>query len=129
MNVSKEYNDYMVKELIRDFQKSTLQIVDSSYNEESAEKTPSAPYEFPTGYTHDFGAERLRLPEAIFEPNYLAPGSASAQINPQQLVGVGQVVAAAIQRCDADLRGPLYSSVIVTGKDDKDAIMDSSQMS
>jgi actin-related protein len=32
---------------------------------------PRIPYEFPNGYNTDFGEERFRIPEALFNPSIL----------------------------------------------------------
>lgn len=32
---------------------------------------PRVPYEFPNGYNTDFGEERFRIPEALFNPSIL----------------------------------------------------------
>lgn len=36
-----------------------------------AEQLPSLHYEFPNGYHQDFGVERLRIAEGLFDPTYL----------------------------------------------------------
>ena len=47
----------------------TCQVSDSPYEEEVAENMPTVHYEFPNGYNQDFGADRFRLPEALFDPS------------------------------------------------------------
>jgi hypothetical protein len=32
---------------------------------------PQKPFEFPDGYNNSFGAERYRVPEIMFNPNYI----------------------------------------------------------
>ena len=44
---------------------------DSPYEQESAESMPIVHYEFPNGYNVDFAEERLRIPEALFDPSVI----------------------------------------------------------
>ncbi|NXH37839.1 ACL6B protein, partial [Dicaeum eximium] len=56
-------------EVIQDFQASVLQVSDSPYDEQVAAQMPTVHYEMPNGYNTDYGAERLRIPEGLFDPS------------------------------------------------------------
>ncbi|XP_048092327.1 actin-like protein 6B isoform X4 [Alosa alosa] len=67
--VSKSWHTYMCNEVIQDFQASVLQVSDSPYDEQVAAQMPTLHYEMPNGFTTDYGAERLRIPEGLFDPS------------------------------------------------------------
>ncbi|KAH8035333.1 hypothetical protein HPB51_004574 [Rhipicephalus microplus] len=67
--VTKSWHNYMVKEVIQDFQSSVLQVLDSPYDKETVENMPTVHYEFPNGYNQDFGSERFLIPESLFDPS------------------------------------------------------------
>ncbi|KAK2721674.1 hypothetical protein QYM36_003843, partial [Artemia franciscana] len=95
--VTKSWHDYMVKEVVQDFQATVLQVSDQPYDEEQASTMPSVQYEFPTGYHQDFGAERFRIPEALFDPSGIRGVSST-------MLGIGHVVTTSVGMCDVDLR-------------------------
>ncbi|NP_001412719.1 actin-like protein 6B isoform 2 [Mus musculus] len=115
--VSKSWHNYMCNEVIQDFQASVLQVSDSPYDEQVAAQMPTVHYEMPNGYNTDYGAERLRIPEGLFDPSNVKGLSGNT------MLGVGHVVTTSIGMCDIDIRpvdaSPcsqgLYGSVIVTG--------------
>ncbi|NP_001018576.1 actin-like protein 6B [Danio rerio] len=107
--VSKSWHTFMCNEVIQDFQASVLQVSDSPYDEQVAAQMPTVHYEMPSGYSTDFGAERLRIPEGLFDPSNVKGLSGNT------MLGVGHVVTTSIGMCDIDIRPGLYGSVIVTG--------------
>lgn len=54
----------------------------------------------------DFGSERFKIPEVLFDPNVGLGGS---------MLGVGHIVTTSVGMCDVDIRPSLYNSVVVTG--------------
>ena len=54
-------------------------------------------YEFPNGYHQDFGSERFKIPEALFDPSHLKGVG-------NTMLGVGHVVTTGVGMCDMDLR-------------------------
>jgi len=107
--VTKSWHDYQVKELVRDFQQEILQVHDAPYQEEIVGQIPGAPHEFPNGYNFEYGSERFKISEALFDPGYIR-GS-----NPGTMLGAGHVVTTSVGMCDVDLRPALYGNVVVTG--------------
>lgn len=107
-DVTKSWNNYMVKEVLQDFQSSVLQVCDTQYEKDAVDTMPTIHYEFPNGYNQDFGSERFQIPEALFDPSNIKgiPGGT---------MGVAQVVTTSVGMCDIDVRPSLYGSVIVTG--------------
>uniref|UniRef100_A0A4W2G9D5 Actin-like protein 6A n=1 Tax=Bos indicus x Bos taurus TaxID=30522 RepID=A0A4W2G9D5_BOBOX len=102
---------YMIasKCVIQDFQASVLQVSDSTYDEQVAAQMPTVHYEFPNGYNCDFGAERLKIPEGLFDPSNVKGLSGNT------MLGVSHVVTTSVGMCDIDIRPGLYGSVIVAG--------------
>lgn len=97
-NITPSFTNFMTKELLSDFSATVLQVCDEPFdlawvsffslslsaswrqlfsNEDSralcrqVETIPNVCYEFPTGYSKEFGPERFRLAEALFEPTIL----------------------------------------------------------
>ncbi|XP_038642874.1 actin-like protein 6B [Scyliorhinus canicula] len=108
-HVTKSWHNYMCNEVIQDFQACVLQVSDSSYDEQVAAQMPTIHYEMPNGYNSDYGAERLRIPEGLFDPSNVKGLSGNT------MLGVSHVVTTSIGMCDIDIRPGLYGSVIVTG--------------
>ena len=106
-DVTKSWYNYMVKEVIQDFQATVLQVYDSQYDKETVESMPAVHYEFPNGYHKDFGPERFAIPEALFDTSSIK-GSGP-------VMGIAQCVTTSVGMCDIDIRPSLYGSVIVTG--------------
>uniref|UniRef100_A0A8C4QCP4 Actin-like 6A n=1 Tax=Eptatretus burgeri TaxID=7764 RepID=A0A8C4QCP4_EPTBU len=67
--ITKSWHMYMCNEVIQDFQATVLQVSDSPYDEQSAAQMPTMHFEFTNGYNCDFGAERLKIPEGLFDPS------------------------------------------------------------
>ncbi|XP_072114423.1 actin-like protein 6B isoform X2 [Mobula birostris] len=80
-----------------------------SGNRMVAAQMPTVHYEMPNGYNCDYGAERLRIPEGLFDPSNVKGLSGNT------MLGVSHVVTTSIGMCDIDIRPGLYGSVIVTG--------------
>ncbi|XP_046553772.1 actin-like protein 6A isoform X2 [Haliotis rubra] len=108
-SVTKSFHNYMVKDVFQDYAASVIQVSDTPYDSSTAESMPTMHYEFPNGYNQDFGAERFRVCEGLFDPSVIkdVPGNT--------MLGVGHVVTTSVGMCDIDIRPSLYSSVIVVG--------------
>ncbi|CAJ0929889.1 unnamed protein product, partial [Ranitomeya imitator] len=107
--VTRSWHNYMCSSVIQDFQASVLQVSDSTYDEQVAAQMPTVHYEFPNGYNCDFGAERLKIPEGLFDPSNVKGLSGNT------MLGVSHVVTTSVGMCDIDIRPGLYGSVIVAG--------------
>uniref|UniRef100_U5EXR6 Putative actin n=1 Tax=Corethrella appendiculata TaxID=1370023 RepID=U5EXR6_9DIPT len=98
--LTQSWQQYMLKALLQDFQMSAVQVLEAPYDERSAAQIPAVHYEFPTGYHQDFGPERFKLAESLFD---------------HTMLGAGQLASTSVGMCDADVRLSLYGSVVVTG--------------
>jgi len=109
-NVSKSWQEYQTREVVRDFQQSVLQVHDQPFSEEVCGSIPQVPYEFPNGYNSEYGVERFKIAECLFEPSCI-----SGPTNTGTMLGAGHVVTTSVGMCDVDLRPALYGNVVVTG--------------
>lgn len=107
--VTPSFHNYMVKDVLQDFAASVLQVWDAPYDQSQLEAIPTTHYEFPNGYNQDFGEERFKICEALFDPSIIkdVPGNT--------MLSMGHVVTTSVGMCDIDIRPSLYSSVIVCG--------------
>lgn len=108
--VTKSYDAFMKKMLLEDMAATMLQLCDTSIDMDYVDKLPSTPYAFPNGYTKEFGAERIKLPECLFDLGYL-----KAEGKKDGLMTVAQMAAASANLADIDIRPTLFSNVTVTG--------------
>lgn len=60
----------------------------------------------------DFGSERFRIPEALFDPSMVQMRGGMVG---NTMLGVGHIVTTSVGMCDVDVRPALYGSVVVTG--------------
>lgn len=109
-NLTDSWYNYMVKEVMQDFQASVLQVSDSIFDEESVRSMPANSYEFPNGYHCEFGVERLKIPEPLFNP----VSSSRSGLQPP-ILGVGSLITTSVGMCDIDIRPSMYGAVVVTG--------------
>ncbi|MCP9257794.1 Actin-like protein 6A [Dirofilaria immitis] len=107
--VTKSYETYMEKQILEDLAASVLQCCDTPIDVEFAEKLPSSPFCFPNGYSKEFQAERIKIPEGLFDTNYLKA------VNASSIMSVSQIAATACGMCDIDIRPTMYSGLMVTG--------------
>lgn len=98
--LTNSWQQYMLKSLMQDFQMSAVQVLEVPYDERTALQIPSVHYEFPTGYHQDFGCERFKLAESLFD---------------HTMLGAGQLASTSVGMCDSDVRMSLYGSVVITG--------------
>ena len=64
----------MIKDTLKDFIATTLQVSDSPYDEETIENMPTHNYEFPNGHNQFYAQERFRIPEGLFDPSMIKVG-------------------------------------------------------
>ena len=95
--MTKSWHNLMEKEVIQDFQSAVLQVSDSGisfsmqfsnnnriirglyplkpfypilvYDEDACSTIPAVTYEFPNGYRSDFGLDRFKIAESLFDPS------------------------------------------------------------
>ncbi|KAL4097230.1 hypothetical protein QTP88_022036 [Uroleucon formosanum] len=105
-DVTTSWHNYMCKAVIQDLKHSILQVSEGPYDERIISALPTSHFEFPNGYNQEFGNERFKIPEALFDPSASMGGS---------MLGVSHIVTTSVGMCDVDVRPALYNNVIVTG--------------
>ncbi|XP_049775021.1 actin-like protein 6B [Schistocerca gregaria] len=110
--VTPSWHNYMTKKVVQDFQASVLQVSETPYDEKTVSSIPAVHYEFPDGYHQDFGGERFRIPEALFDPSVV---QTRGGLVGHTMLGVAHIVTTSMGMCDVDVRPALYGSVVVTG--------------
>ena len=79
--VTKSWHDYMSREVIQDFQHAVLQVSDTPYDEELVATIPQVTYEFPNGYRNEFGIDRFKIAEALFDPQKIRVPNANTMLS------------------------------------------------
>ncbi|XP_045508354.1 actin-like protein 6A [Colias croceus] len=97
--LTQSWQQYMLKRQYEDFVHCVAQVSESPYDERTAAAVPGVHYEFPGGYHQDFGPERFKLTECLFDPT----------------LGAAHLVCAAVGACDADARVALWGGVVACG--------------
>ncbi|PKU34136.1 hypothetical protein llap_15559 [Limosa lapponica baueri] len=69
---------------------------------------PTVHYEFPNGYNCDFGAERLKIPEGLFDPSNVKGLSGNT------MLGVSHVVTTSVGMCDIDIRPGTFQQMWIS---------------
>jgi len=107
--LTESYKKFMGRQTLLDFATQVLQVSDTSYQESEISVLPRMPYEFPNGFNSDFGEERYRIPEALFNPSILKG------IAPNSMLDVVHLITSSINMCDAELRSSFFSNITVVG--------------
>lgn len=108
--VTKSWQDHQMREVVRDFQHNVLQVHDQPFSEEAVGQIPQVPHEFPNGYNDEYGIDRFRIAEVLFDPSGIR-----GPTNTGAMLGAAHVVTTSVGMCDVDLRPQLYGNVVVTG--------------
>ena len=63
-----------------------FQVSDSTYDEEACSTVPQVSYEFPNGYRNDFGLERFKISESLFDPSKIRVPQAQTMLSAAHVV-------------------------------------------
>ncbi|KAI9277815.1 actin family [Sporodiniella umbellata] len=107
-SVTESYHNSQVNRALNEFKETICEVSDLTYDETQLESRNKKVFEFPDGYNRDFGIERYRLSELLFQPK-LSLGQET------EYIGVHEMVYNSVSSCDADLRPLLLNNIVVTG--------------
>lgn len=108
-DLTETYKKFMIRDAMNDFSLNCLQVSDTTYNENEISVLPRISYEFPNGYNTDFGEERFKIPETLFNPSIFKG------ILPSNYLSVVSLITNSINMCDAELRASFFSNIMVVG--------------
>ncbi|KAF9142951.1 Actin-like 6A [Mortierella sp. GBA39] len=106
------FHKMMQMRVLHDFKESVCQVAESTYNEQNISTRPQKPYELPDGYNFNFGTERFKVPEIMFNPKEFLKNPTPEQEN---FVGLPKLIFNSAQSCDIDFRPTLFGNVVLTG--------------
>jgi actin-related protein len=119
--VTGSFKAYHQGKVLEDFKEATCQVPEATLNEADLALRPPKYYEFPTGYNRNFGLDRFRLGEFLFQPEryrYAEPAEMANEdgnANPPSVSGLTDLVIRSVQACDVDLRSSVVANVILCG--------------
>ncbi|XP_060855750.1 actin-like protein 6B [Metopolophium dirhodum] len=100
-NVTNSWHNYMCKSVVEDFQHTVLEVAD---RDAILSNLPTCHYEFPNGYNQEFGSERFKIPEFLFNTNESG-----------DLTSLSEIVHLCAEMCNSTIIDELYANIIVTG--------------
>jgi len=129
--ISASMRAFQERRLCEDFKESILQVNEVSLaSEADVAMRPPKYYEFPSGFNRNFGFDRFRLGEFLFQPNKYGfsptkdasgdqvmgePASSGTANTSTLTLGLADMIQRAIQACDVDLRPSIVTSVQLCG--------------
>lgn len=125
---SEDFLDYQRQEVLSDVKETLMAISELPFSIKDLSIRPSQFYELPDGSNRQFGLERYRLGERLFYPEKYTFTTMMEDNTPNEdeedeedepstvpSSGLINLVANCLEACDVELKGPLVSSVILTG--------------
>ncbi|KAF9578489.1 Actin-like 6A, partial [Lunasporangiospora selenospora] len=106
------FHKMMQMKVVHDYKESVCQVSETTYNEQNITSRPQKPYEFPDGYNLNFGADRFKVPETMFNPKEFIKNPTADQ---ESFVGLPKLVFNSVQSCDIDFRHMLCGNIVLTG--------------
>jgi actin-related protein len=79
--VTRSWHNHMVRNTVLDFQSSVLQVSDMPYDEEMLSNVPTVYHEFPNGYNNEYGVDRYRIAETLFNPAHFKGPPSQGMLN------------------------------------------------
>eukprot|EP00850_Spirogloea_muscicola_P005314 SM000024S07776 [mRNA] locus=s24:471134:476148:+ [translate_table: standard] len=112
---AESYRVYMQRAVAADMKETVCRVPDSAFEESAYTNIPTTPYELPDGQMIEVGSDRFRVAEALFNPAIVKTVPKMEDFSIEGLQGLPQMVIESINKCDADVRRDLFSSVLLSG--------------
>ncbi|CAG0894281.1 unnamed protein product [Cyprideis torosa] len=103
------YGRNLGQEVIREFQSAVLECCEDQFVEHLVASHPQVPFEFPDGFNENFGADRYRIAESLFDP------SLASDLIQTDALGMRELIQGAIRKYDIRAKGLMVSNLMVTG--------------
>ncbi|AOW07787.1 YALI0F27533p [Yarrowia lipolytica CLIB122] len=111
-NVTHSFTDLQVSRILSEFKDSMCQVNDVPLTPEISGEAADRVFEFPTGYSTTFGADRLSTSESLFKPSeYPFDG----ETVPDTARGLSEMVVDTINASNVDVRAHLANNIVITG--------------
>lgn len=110
--VTQSFTDLQVSKILTEFKETMCQVNDIPLTPEISGEASERVFEFPTGYSTAFAADRLSTSESLFKPSeYPFDG----ETVPESARGLSEMVVDTINACNVDVRAHLANNIVVTG--------------
>ncbi|KFD54627.1 hypothetical protein M513_04572, partial [Trichuris suis] len=108
-NVTDSYRRYMRQEVVGDFKKRVVEVSTEPMAEMSKDEVEEIQYKFPAGNAHNFGIERYRIAEALFDQNSRKEHHRYGDED------IATAIGRSLDFLDKDQRSEFLKNVVVTG--------------
>lgn len=126
MNPDSSYRSLLEERTLSEFKECVVQVwpgptklsapgPNGVANVDIARSSPGRPFEFPDGYNQVFGVDRYKVVESLFDAKAAIPDPESSFPAATQAQTVPELIKAALNGVDVDLRPHLLANVVVTG--------------
>ena len=119
------YSRYLQGQLVEDLKVCVSRFHSLTYDENKLGKIPTTPHEMPNGYNANYGLERYKGPEVVFNPaefdfgRHIAGGEGAPHPPPSTSIdsssGLGKLMRESIDACDVDVRSHLWMNIVIVG--------------
>ncbi|ORX33839.1 actin family [Kockovaella imperatae] len=127
-NTTPSWRHWAEGSVVEGWKESCAEVINyKGFDFQTARELPQTLYEFPDGYQQQFGEERYRFTEMLFDPkNYfdqsIEPPAGLRVVQSgdhahslKDLVPLSQLVHDSIMACDVDVRAALLQNIVVVG--------------
>eukprot|EP00252_Welwitschia_mirabilis_P025606 TRINITY_DN807_c0_g1_i3.p1 TRINITY_DN807_c0_g1~~TRINITY_DN807_c0_g1_i3.p1 ORF type:complete len:443 (+),score=101.08 TRINITY_DN807_c0_g1_i3:281-1609(+) len=116
-NTTESYRRFAQMDIASDIKEAVCRVPDVAFDEASYANIPTTPYELPDGQIIEIGADRFKIPDLLFNPTLIQkmPHMEKLDTIAHSLRGLPQMVIESINKCDADIRRELFSSILLAG--------------
>ncbi|CAL9776942.1 unnamed protein product [Musa acuminata subsp. burmannicoides] len=116
-NTTESYKLYSQRAIASDIKESVCRVPDTAFEESGYANVPMTPYELPDGQTIEIGADRFKIPDVLFNPSLVQQEPSLMFLH--SFFSLSSVlymfVIESINRCDADIKRELFSSILLAG--------------
>ncbi|EPX70786.1 SWI/SNF and RSC complex subunit Arp42 [Schizosaccharomyces octosporus yFS286] len=109
------YNDFQNKRILEEWKESVLETLEFPFDELKASTKNPKHFEFPDGSNYQFGIDRFRVGEVLFNPSFAFRDNLPENTVPENAIELHNLVYQSILACESEIRSQLFSNIILTG--------------